>query len=355
MLYTIAVVALACGAPRAVNCLPPFGDVIPLRVTAKGHLLVPAHANRTLVWLLLDTGATGTCLTTQAAERLKLKPAGEGGAVHVGDGGRLASRYYSLPQLALGRCADHRLLIEAADLKLVARCAADLGITVDGVLGAELLKRFNGVIDYGRRTLSLSPVWAGDLTAMQGEWVATGLEDDGQPLWPKRGDLRGVRLVVHGDRMTLDLKAIGMPRLEQRLDLHPEYAPKRWASRQPAFDGVPVAGEDAGTIGQYEVAGDRLRFLLSTKYISEHQLPDSMTAKVPNSGFMLFTFRRAAGGTGLVSGLARRLGVSQHLARWTGWEWAVTPDWTLTGVHAGRRLRLTARLDGSVTVQPVRP
>ena len=48
---------------------------------------------------------------------------------------------------------------------------------------------------------------------------------------------------------------------------------------------------------------------------------------------------------------ARRLG----LDRPAGWELAVAPDWTVTGVHPGRGLRLRATPGGDVSVETARP
>ena len=207
-------VCLAWSCPKQPVGLSSFGDVVRLQATPAGHLLVQADANGTPIWLVVDTGATGSYLTRQAATRLKLKVMSEGKDVIVADGRRASSLYHFLPRLTIGRCTSYRLSIGAADLDLVGRVAADLGIVVDGVLGADILRRFNAVIDYHDRTMRLDPIWADHLTAMQGDWAATAFEDDGNPLdYLKRDNFRGIRLKVRGDLMTLDLGAVNLSSL----------------------------------------------------------------------------------------------------------------------------------------------
>jgi hypothetical protein len=240
----------------------------------------------------------------------------------------------------------------------LADLASDLGVKIDGVLGGELLRRLGAVADYDRRELRLTPDWATDLRGLQGVWVASDIEKpNGPPLPATRDNLHRVRLVVVGERMRLDMTAIGSYDLDQRLDLHTWTTPRRWVSSDVWLNGKRQPS-DVGEIGLYELTGNRLRLLLPFGSPADI-LPLKLTAAVPGSHLRLITFDRLppplGGWPALVhAGIAGGTMVDQPV-QLGGWQLAVTPDWNLTGTHPGRKLRFTAGLDGSVAVGPLRP
>lgn len=355
----VVLIASARTEPTRVNATA-FSSMVPIRFTTKGHPVIGGQAGNVPVWLLLDTGATGSCLTLPAAKRLGLKGQNVWSPVGVADGRKVEGQYYLLPHLAFGRMVYHRLLIQAADLKLVSDLAPDLGVTLDGVLGGDVLRRGGAVIDYSRGEVRLTPDWAADLMLMQGVWAAVGFENDGRPIKQStRDNFRKVRLVISGDHMRLNMTPIGSVVLDQRLDLLLEYSPKQYASREMRVNGQLLPGDDVGAVGLYEVSQNRLRMLIPSRHIPPDKLPKSLTAALPDSGLSLSTFERLPpahfGWPDLpLAALGLTAAVDRPL-RLGGWDYAVTRDWTLTGVNAERKLRLTARLDGTVTFQPVRP
>lgn len=362
-LVALAAVALApvgaAGKPIAHPAV--YQATVPLRFTKSGLPVVEGRAGGVTVWLLLDTGAANSTFRLGSAKRLGMKPTDMYRQTAVADGRKLDVRFHSLGDLSIGGCALQKGLFGVMDMPDLSTAAGNLGLELDGLLGGEVLRRLNAVVDYDRRELRVKPDWADDLCRMQGTWVAVDYEGDRGPLRAAaRPKLRRVRLVVAGERMRLDMSGIGSVVLDHRLELRVNFSPRRWVSSDVWVDGSRVPGENVGEAGLYEFNGGRLKLLLpSDKPIHDVDLPAKLTASVPNSGLMLFTFERVPPALGgwpdLFVGLLVRGAAADSPVRFGGWEFAVTRDWTLTGVNAAQKLRFTARLDGSVTVQPVRP
>lgn len=104
--------------------------------------------------LVVDTGATFTCLDESLAERLELPDApGIGFGAGIGGGGRM--RVVQIESLKIGETTAHDLLGCAVDLQHL----QDLpGFDVDGLLGLNLLKSFRVTLNFERQVLRLEPV-----------------------------------------------------------------------------------------------------------------------------------------------------------------------------------------------------
>ena len=102
--------------------------------------------------LVLDTGATFTCLDKSVVERLDLPDArgvvGRGATI----GGSGAISLHTIDTLTVGDTTAKSLMVCAIDLQGV----TDLGLDVDGLLGLNFLKSFKVGIDFTRNVLSLS-------------------------------------------------------------------------------------------------------------------------------------------------------------------------------------------------------
>lgn len=103
--------------------------------------------------LVVDTGATFTCLDESLARRLELPDApGIGFGAGIG-GGRM--RVVEIESLKIGETTAHDLLGCVVDL----RHLQDLpGFDVDGLLGLNLLKSFRVTLDFERQVLRLEPI-----------------------------------------------------------------------------------------------------------------------------------------------------------------------------------------------------
>lgn len=124
---------------------------IPLQKLKTGHYQLPLHINGVKGWFILDTGASTSCLNMEAAttfnlntEASEIKAAGAGAI----DMETLMAKGNSLE---IGgkklRNVDFVLfdMVHVNDALTQAEEEA-----VDGILGADLLKRLRAVIDYGR-------------------------------------------------------------------------------------------------------------------------------------------------------------------------------------------------------------
>lgn len=143
------------GAPARVHVpADSAAGEIALEFAGRGDaaLLVPVHVNGQGPFrLVLDTGATLTCLDQEVVQRLELPPAR--GVVGVGAG------VGSSGQMSLVRIDSVR--VGAARAEGMTGCALDLrhtgavGLDIDGLLGLDFLRAYRVTIDFEREVLIL--------------------------------------------------------------------------------------------------------------------------------------------------------------------------------------------------------
>jgi predicted aspartyl protease len=128
---------------------------VPLRFTGANEavLIVPVHINGAGPFdLVLDTGATFTCVTVEVADRLALPD--QPGAIGYGAGVQSAGR------VRLVRFDSVR--VGPAIAQDMGGCVLDLGslasigTTVDGLLGLNFLRSFDVRLDFARNVLTLT-------------------------------------------------------------------------------------------------------------------------------------------------------------------------------------------------------
>jgi predicted aspartyl protease len=154
-----ALLVAACqvsGEPRTAEAPADLaqGEVAMRYVGAQdAALVVPVHINGEGPFdLVLDTGATFTCVTDELAARLQLPE--QGGAVGVGAGVHGAGR------VRVVRYDSVR--VGAAVVTDMPGCALDLsalqaiGTEVDGLLGLNFLRSFDVRLDFQRNVLVLT-------------------------------------------------------------------------------------------------------------------------------------------------------------------------------------------------------
>lgn len=122
---------------------------IPLTVDEHGTLFVPALAAGRRVLLLLDTGASHSSLRPSIARSLRLTRAGELPVQSLGVTRRMTVAM--LPSLVLGSVTVRDLPVLVFDPALERAS----GLPVDGVLGQDVLARFNYSLDLRRRRLAI--------------------------------------------------------------------------------------------------------------------------------------------------------------------------------------------------------
>lgn len=146
------------GPPARIDApADPAAGEVPFELVGPNDaaIVVPVEVNGEGPFdLVVDTGATFTCLDESLAERLELPDApGIGFGAGIGGGGRM--RVVQIESLKIGETTAHDLLGCAVDL----RHLQDLpGFDVDGLLGLNLLKSFRVTLDFERQVLRLEPV-----------------------------------------------------------------------------------------------------------------------------------------------------------------------------------------------------
>lgn len=149
MLALCAALLQLKGAPLAGG-VPSGGATVPLERAAGGDTpVLSLRTNRGSLRLLLDTGASSSMVTPEAARRLGLvaQPMAPGAFGLAGGGSgcaQLRPRRARLAELRLGGGAD-QLTVRSAEALVLPVAALPPG--VDGVLGAPLLKRLPLWID----------------------------------------------------------------------------------------------------------------------------------------------------------------------------------------------------------------
>lgn len=122
---------------------------IPLTLTATNHLELLVHINGTPGRFILDTGASNTCVGIDKgaffgliSEDSEIKAAGAGAT-------DMATMVSFNNEIAMGGWAKKRQQVVLFDLVHVnAALTLHESLAVDGIIGADLLKRAKAIIDY---------------------------------------------------------------------------------------------------------------------------------------------------------------------------------------------------------------
>jgi predicted aspartyl protease len=129
---------------------------IPLTLTATNHLEVTAMINGVSGRFILDTGASNTCVGMDKIEHFHLvskdsevKAAGAGAT-------NMETQLSTKNKLRIGDWKQKKLKIVLFDLGHINEAlTSHNALPVDGIIGADVLKKGNGVIDYNSVSLFL--------------------------------------------------------------------------------------------------------------------------------------------------------------------------------------------------------
>lgn len=154
----LALAQAACqqaGAPPRVEAPPDSaaGEVA-FELGGGAALLVPVHVNgQGPFQLVLDTGATLTCLDREVVRRLDLPPAR--GVVGVGAGveGTGEMSLVRIDSIRVGGARAEGVTGCALDLRHI----GDVGLDIDGLLGLDFLRAYRVTLDFRREVLLLQP------------------------------------------------------------------------------------------------------------------------------------------------------------------------------------------------------
>lgn len=129
---------------------------IPLELTATNHFEISATLNGVTGRFILDTGASNTCvgldkidffnLVTKASE---IKAAGAGAT-------DMETQVSTKNNIAIGRWKKSKVKLVLFDLKHVNEAlVSHNALPVDGIIGADILKKGRSIIDYNKQFVYL--------------------------------------------------------------------------------------------------------------------------------------------------------------------------------------------------------
>jgi len=129
---------------------------VPLVLTATNHFEIIAKINGVIGRFILDTGASNTCVGFDKIELFKLtseeseiKAAGAGAT-------NMETLVASKNKIEIGGWKKKKLKIVLFDLVHVNEAlTAHNALPVDGIIGADILKKSKAVIDYGKNCVYL--------------------------------------------------------------------------------------------------------------------------------------------------------------------------------------------------------
>ncbi|WP_273565606.1 retropepsin-like aspartic protease family protein [Maribacter halichondriae] len=129
---------------------------VPLVLTPTNHFEVIATINGIIGRFILDTGASNTCIGFDKIELFKLtseeseiKAAGAGAT-------NMETLIASKNKIKIGTWSQKKLKIVLFDLVHVNEAlTSHNALPVDGIIGADVLKKAKAVIDYGKNCLYL--------------------------------------------------------------------------------------------------------------------------------------------------------------------------------------------------------
>ena len=129
---------------------------VPFKITRVNHIVIQAKANGQDVTLIVDTGASRTCIAESCAERLGLK---SGRVEEVAVSFALPKKTKALSKLesldigSLHMTDFETWIVDFSYINMIVETKGEE--FCDGVLGADILRQTSAVIDYKCRRLYL--------------------------------------------------------------------------------------------------------------------------------------------------------------------------------------------------------
>lgn len=167
----LAVVGIAgCATPRPV---PRFagGVEVPLTISSRGTLIVPVSFGAAKVMpFVLDTAASITAVTPRTADELGVVMTDHTVTVYDSRGYNPEAMLGTVPELSVGAVCHHHQRVAVVHL----RAGDDVDVRYAGVLGLDVLRAHDVVIDFSRNVLGIHP--SGDVAQ---DAAATGMVKTG--------------------------------------------------------------------------------------------------------------------------------------------------------------------------------
>jgi len=136
----------------------PF-EIISLEDQQNILLIVKAQVGEQAVRLVLDTGASHSCLSKKSVKHLVGKTEKKADIV-IGIGrGKMKNKLIHIPNFKMGDLEMHDYPFLILPLAHINRMLSSIGMeTIDGFLGSDILYAYKAVIDYNTQTIQLQVI-----------------------------------------------------------------------------------------------------------------------------------------------------------------------------------------------------
>tara|TARA_Y100000389_G_C17350632_1_gene458241 strand:+ start:532 stop:948 length:417 start_codon:yes stop_codon:yes gene_type:complete len=129
---------------------------IQLKVTKTRHLVCRARINGIKAVLLIDTGASNSCIALSEKEKFNVKEKGDPFKASGAGKDKVEAVLGHQCNLILGRNSVRKHAFVLLDMQHInATLKQENAKPIDGILGADFLKKNRALIDYRNNTLSL--------------------------------------------------------------------------------------------------------------------------------------------------------------------------------------------------------
>lgn len=267
-----------------------------MSIDDRGMAWVFGRVGDKTIKFLVDTGANHTILDNRSAAALGLEPKA---TLSWTVGPMLPERINKkakVERLLIGGFLVESTRVTVLDLDPVIYLFMKEKDVLYGILGGDLLNRFDALVDYRNRTLLLRDGDKAELASWQGEWTLTDQVYEGRKI-TNPNYLAATRLTITGNDFKLTL-----PTRTQTGKLHliNVTRPKIWALTTLRHDGKlirpdlqPPQPNTYELYGSYEWVGDRLRFTMPTAWMyATYTGPPKLESTATNKQG-LFTWTRA--------------------------------------------------------------
>lgn len=129
---------------------------VKLHLIQSNHYKVLAKINSVKGWFIIDTGASTTFVSQFAIEKFKLKIRPQKIKAQGAGPEQIEAQISKNNQLTIGRWVSKKCPIASIDLSPINAAFSAAKLTkVDGIIGADVLKKGKAVIDYDKNYLYL--------------------------------------------------------------------------------------------------------------------------------------------------------------------------------------------------------
>lgn len=129
---------------------------IKLKVTKTRHLICQSRINGVKAVLLIDTGASNSCIALEEKENFNIKENGEPFKASGAGKDKVKAVLGHQCELILGRHAVGKHAFVLLEMQHInATLKHENAKPINGILGADFLKKNQAIIDYKNKTLNL--------------------------------------------------------------------------------------------------------------------------------------------------------------------------------------------------------